>query len=154
VSPPASGAAASSRHGIAFWIAAVIGLGIMAYGGVGLLDAAPATRPGQVGVGLVGLDLLHDAVVAPLVCLAGWWIVRPAPRWLRRPLRWGLLATVMLVLVGWPALRGYGRDRVPDNATVDPLHYGTALATVLLVVWATVGIWTLASWLRRRRPVA
>jgi hypothetical protein len=43
---------------------------------------------------------------------------------------------------------------VPDNTTVHPLHYGTALATVLVVVWALVGTWTLASWLRSRRPVA
>ena len=37
----------------------------------------------------------------------------------------------MAILVGWAALRGYGRDQVPDNPTVDPLSYGTAVLTVL-----------------------
>jgi hypothetical protein len=53
----------------------------------------------------------------------------------RRPVRAGLFATFVVVLVGWAPLRGYGRDRVPDNPTVDPLDYATAIPTVLTVVW-------------------
>ena len=57
--------------GALFWIGAVVGIGVMAFGVKGLLDAAPSTQPSQVGLSLIGLDLLHDAIVAPLVCLVG-----------------------------------------------------------------------------------
>jgi hypothetical protein len=59
--------------------------------------------------------------------------------------RAGLFASAVLLLVAWPALRGYGRDHVPDNPSVAPLHYGTAVATVLAVVWVAVAVWILAA---------
>ncbi|HEY3724120.1 MAG TPA: hypothetical protein VGN59_12275 [Acidimicrobiia bacterium] len=137
--------------GAPFWIGAVVGIGIMAYGVKGLLDAAPSTQPNQVGVSLLGLDLLHDAIVAPIVCLVGVLLARLLPRRVRGPVRAGLFASAIVILVGWAALRGYGHDQVPDNPTVDPLNYGTAVLTVLAVVWAGVVIWAIAaSWLGRR----
>jgi hypothetical protein len=123
----------------------VLGGGLMVFGAFGLLDAAPATRPAQVGLGLVTLDVVHDALIAPAACLIGWILVRALPSRVGRPVRAGLFASAVLLLVAWPALRGYGRDHVPDNATVAPLHYGTAVATVLAVVWVAVAVWILAA---------
>ena len=65
-------------------------------------------------------------------------------------MRAGLFASFVVVLVGWAPLRGYGRDQVPDNPTVGPLDYASAIATVLVVVWLLVAAWIAASWLRRR----
>jgi hypothetical protein len=142
---------APRSHGVGFWVAAVVGAGLMAYGAIGLLDAAPATRPGPVALRLLGLDVLHDAVIAPLACAVGWVVVRRFPGWARRPVRAGLFASAVVLLVAWPALRGYGRARVPDNPTVQPLHYGTAVVTVLVVVWLLAGLWLVGSvWWRRR----
>lgn len=137
--------------GAGFWVGAVIGIGIMAFGIKGLLDAAPATRPGQVAFGAIGLDVLHDALIAPVVCVIGALLSRFLPRSVRAPVRAGLFATAIAIVVGWAALRGYGRAYVPDNPTVDPLSYGTALLTVLAIVWAAAGTWATIAWLRSRR---
>lgn len=51
-----------------------------------------------------------------------------------------------------PALRGYGRDRVPDNLSVQPLDYTAAVLTVLAVVWAVVAVWLAARLTHVRRP--
>jgi len=136
--------------GAGFWVGALIGGGIMAFGVMGLLEAAPATRPAEVGLALLGLDLLHDAVIAPLVCVAGIVLARLLPPALRPPVRAGLFASALVILVGWAPLRGYGRDQVPDNLTVDPLDYGTAVITVLGVVWVATAIWAGIVWWRSR----
>ncbi len=136
--------------GVGFWIAVVIGGAIGTYGLVGLLGAAPATRPPQALLGALGLDLLHDVVLAPIACAVGWVLARWLPEPIRRPVRAGLFATFVVVLVGWAPLRGYGRDRVPDNPTVGPLDYASAIATVLVVVWLLIAAWIGGSWLRRR----
>ena len=140
----------STTGGAGFWIAVVVGGAIGTYGLVGLLGAAPATRPPQALLGAFGLHLLHDAVIAPLACAIGFALARLLPAQVRRPVRAGLFATFVVVLVGWAPLRGYGRDRVPDNPTVDPLDYSSAIVTVLVVVWLLVAAWIGGSWLRRR----
>jgi hypothetical protein len=132
--------------GALFWIGAVIGIGVMAFGVKGLLDAAPSTQPHQVGLSLLGLDLLHDAIVAPIVCLVGLVLTQFLPDRVRVPVRAGLFASAIVILVGWAALRGYGHDQVPDNPTVDPLNYGTAVLTVLAFVWTAVLTWAGAAW--------
>lgn len=137
--------------GAGFWIGAGVGALIMAFGIKGLLDAAPATRPSQVGLGLLGLDLLHDAVVAPLACAVGVVLTRFLPHRVRAPVRAGLFASLVVIVVGWAALRGYGRGQVPDNPTVDPLDYGTAVLTVLAIIWVAVTLWSGVAWSRSRR---
>jgi hypothetical protein len=136
--------------GASFWVTALIGAGIMVFGVRGLLGAAPATRPGEVAFSLVGLDLLHDAIVAPLVCVVGLLLTRWLPRWARSPIRAGLFASAVTVLVGWAALRGYGRAAVPDNPTVDPLDYASAVLTVIALVWGAVAVWVAVAWYRSR----
>jgi hypothetical protein len=65
---------------------------------------------------------------------------------------WFLMSAVV-VLVAWPALRGHGRATVPDNPTVQPLHYPTAVAWVLAAVWSGVAAWwLLRRWWPRRSP--
>ncbi len=76
-------------------------------------------------------------------------LARFLPRCLRAPgPAPALFASAVVLLVGWAALRGYGRDQVPDNPTVDPLHYGTAVLTVLAVVWGAAIVWLTVAWWR------
>ncbi len=151
----AAGAAPGDRPrtgGVGFWAGVVLGVSIMAFGVLGLLDATPASRPSEVAWKLVGLNLVHDALIAPIACATGWVLARWLPAPIRAPVRAAVLASVLVLVVGWPALRGYGRAHVPDNATVDP---GDRVAGVLVVLGATWTIalgWTAANWLRARRP--
>jgi hypothetical protein len=107
-------------------------------------------------VWLVGADVAHDFVLAPLACLIGALVARALPRWCRAPVQAALLTTGVLLIVIFPALRGYGRDQVPDNPSVQPLDYTTATLTALAVVWAVASVWAIVrlatSDRGRRRP--
>ncbi|MDZ4826087.1 MAG: hypothetical protein SGJ13_06425 [Actinomycetota bacterium] len=140
----------NSDHGARFRIALVIGGAVMAYGIWGVLDDARATHPGSLFVYVVGADLVHDLVIAPVVCIVGWLLTRVVPEPWRSPARAAVLISAIAVVVGWPSLRGYGRARVPDNASVQPLDYSTALGTVLAVVWLGTAVWATVRVTRRR----
>jgi hypothetical protein len=144
------------RYGRAFWIALPIGAALMAFGAVGLIGDAGVGAGAEVGGWLVGADVAHDFVLAPLACLVGAAVARALPRWCRAPLQAALLTSGVLLIIVFPALRGFGRDQVPDNPSVQPLDYTTATLTALAVVWATAGVWLvvrLATAAReRRRP--
>jgi hypothetical protein len=90
---------------------------------------------------VVAADLLHDLVLAPLVCVLGLAIARFVAPPLRWPIRAGAIATAIVLLVAYPALRGFGRRTAPGNASVQPLDYTTAVLTVLAVVWGAALVW-------------
>jgi hypothetical protein len=126
-----------------YWVALVIGAAVMAYGAAGLLGDTGLGASVDVGVWLVGADVAHDFVLAPLACLIGAAAARLLPRWCRAPVQAALLTSGVLLIVVFPALRGYGRDQVPDNPSVQPLDYTTATLTALAVVWAAAAAWLL-----------
>jgi hypothetical protein len=143
-------------YGRSYWIALAVGAAVMTYGAVGLLGATGIGDGVDVGVWLVGADVAHDFVLAPLACLIGALVARALPRWCRAPVQAALLTTGVLLIVIFPALRGYGRDQVPDNPSVQPLDYTTATLTALAVVWAVASVWAIVrlatSDRGRRRP--
>jgi hypothetical protein len=139
------------RHGVGFWIAVAIGGGVIVFGIRGAVHAARATGPTDFFAWVIAADLLHDLVIAPVVCAAGFVLTRLLPERWRTPVRSGLIISALVVIVGWTGLRGYGRDRVPDNPTVQPLDYRTALLTVLAVVWIAVVLWGLLRMRASRR---
>ena len=134
--------AAPGRAGITFWIALVIGFGIMAFGVRGALDKLSSFP--DVAKWVIGADLIHDFVVAPIAVTVGWAVGRVVPMRWRAPIQAGLMATAITVAIGWPGLRGYGRHLVPDNPSVQPLNYATAVGTVVSIIWAVVAIWLIA----------
>lgn len=136
------------HRGAGFWIGLVVGFAIMAYGIVGALANQGATRPVRAATWLVGADLLHDALVAPIVCAVGWLLVRIVRRPWRAPVRAGLVTSAFVIAIGWVPLRGYGR--IPDNPSLAPLDYATAMLTALAIVWIACGIWAAALAVRSR----
>jgi hypothetical protein len=144
------------RFGGAFWIALPVGAAVMAFGAIGLVG--DAGLPGAIDVArwLVVADLANDLVLAPLACLVGAAVARLLPRRYQAPVQAALLASGVLLIVALPALRGYGRDEVPDNSSVQPLDYTTATLTALAVVWAAAAVWLTVRFVSaargRRRP--
>ena len=142
-----------TAQGRGFWIGLAVGGPIMGYGIIELASNAGTPRLLQTGEWLVGGLLAHDLVVAPLVIGLVWVIGKALPSAARTSVRVGTLATVLVLALGAPALLGYG-DR-PDNATVHPLDYSTAVLTSLVAVW---GLTALAQgvtvWRNHRRAVA
>jgi hypothetical protein len=131
------------RYSRAFWVALPVGAALIGFGAVGLLRDAGLTRAADVARWFVGADVAHDFVLAPLACLLGAAVTRLLPRWCRAPVQAGLLASGVLLIVVYPALRGFGRDQVPDNVSVQPLDYTTSTLTALAAVWAAAAVWLL-----------
>ena len=131
----------------------MIGAGIMTFGIRGAIVELK-TSASDVARWVIGADLLHDFVVAPITAGIGWCVNRAVPRLWRAPIQAGLVATGVVALLGWPGWRGYGRHLVPDNPSVQPLDYTTAILTVLAVIWGIVAIWLIARLTRRRANAA
>jgi len=142
-------AATADRVGPGFWIALAIGTGVLAWGARLFLEAVPdAERRGSLVLWIVGADLVHDLVVAPLILGLAWLSGRVRPTWLRAPLQVGLIVSGAVVVVGWLPL--VGSASAAGNPTIQPLRYSTAVATALGIVWGGAAIWVAARWANRR----
>jgi hypothetical protein len=131
-----------------FWIGLVLGTPLMVYGVVGLVDMTGWPRSLDVARWFAGGIVLHDLVLVPVALLVVWVLGRVAPSPVRTPLRVAVLASALLLALAWPALRGYGNR--PDNATIHPLDYPSAVVTVLVLVWAWALAWSAWRLVRRR----
>ncbi len=145
---PAETTETPARAGASFWTALVIGGGIMAFGIRGALDELSSFP--DVARWVIGADLIHDFVVAPIAVGIGWAVGRVVSMRWRAPIQAGLMATAITIAIGWPGLRGYGLHLVPDNASVQPLNDATAVGTVVGIIWAVVAIWLITRALRPR----
>jgi hypothetical protein len=134
-----------SDHGPAFWAAVAVGVAVMGWGTFLFLEATPdGDRRINFVVFLVGADLTHDLVIAPLVCLVGVALARVAPTWLRAPVQAGLVASACVLAVAWLPL--WGTAEPVGNPSIQPLDYTTATLTVLAVVWAAALVWAATRW--------
>jgi NADH:ubiquinone reductase (H+-translocating) len=135
-----------------WWTGLAVGGGVGLFGLAGLVVDAARTMPLVWLRWLVGLLLVHDLVLAPLVHLAGRRLRDRAPEPWRWPLQVGLVTSGVLVLASVPVLVGVGRRSQPGNASVLPGDYPLALAGVLAVVW--LAVLALGAAARRRRGPA
>ena len=148
---PVSSDQAEPLLGWRWWIGLTIGGAIGLFGLGGLLTDAAKTMPVVWLKWLVGLLLVHDIVLAPLVHLAGRGLRDRAPEAWRWPLQLGLVTSGVLVLASVPVLVGVGRRTQPGNASVLPGDYPLALAGVLAVVWLGVLALGICGVVRHRR---
>ena len=150
--PSASPQQPEPLAGWRWWTGLSVGGAVGLFGLVGLLANAAATMPLVWLKWLVGLLLIHDFVLAPLVHLVGRRLRMWTPEVWRWPLQLGLVTSGVLVLASIPVLVGVGRSTQPGNASVLPGSYPLALAGVLSAVWLSIlalGIWGST---RRRSP--
>jgi hypothetical protein len=112
---------------------------MITFGIAGLVDRFGARGAFDVGVWVVGGNLVHDALVAPVAMAVATGLALIIPRPWRTPLVTGLAASAIVVAFAYPALRGFGRKL--NNPSLLPLDYGTAVLTVLATVWGAVVIW-------------
>lgn len=141
--PPDAPPSNSTAHGAAFWFATGVGTAIMAVGAVEYLDAtADFDRRANFVAFLIGADLAHDLVFAPLVCLVGWAARRACPARAWPPVRFGLIASGVLLLLALPGLRDTGA--ASGNPTIQPLDYASAFTTTIAVVWIIAALWLAA----------
>ena len=94
---------------------------------------------------LVVGNVLHDAVLAPLVVVLGVLLVRVAPEWARQPLATGFVVLGAMTLIAIPVLGNYGN--AATNPSLMPRNYwaGWLVLVVLVLVGVAAGCW----WNRR-----
>ena len=129
---------------VAATVGALVGVAIMGYGVWGAFADGERTKPFELARWVVGADLAHDLILAPVVIAVSWAIGRVVPVVARPPVRWAAATSGMLCLIAWPFVRGYGR-----NASVPSLldrNYATGLVAYLAVVWVAAGIWAALRW--------
>ena len=134
-----------------WWTGLSVGSAVGLLGLAGLAADAAKTMPLVWLKWLIGLLLVHDLVLAPLVHLTGRRLRDRAPESWRWPLQLGLVTSGVLILASVPVLVGAGRRTQPGNISVLPGHYSLALGGVLVAVWLgvlAVGFWGMP---RRRR---
>lgn len=141
-------------HGPAFWIGLTLGGAVIVFAAVNLIAKIGLGGATDVAAWVIGADLAHDVVIAPLVIAVGLTIARWVPALWRWPIRAGAIASAISIAIAYPALRGFGRDTAPGNETVQPLDYPTALATVLAVIWGIAIVWGISSSIRAVRARA
>ena len=142
----------TSRLGL--YVGLLCGTPVMLIGAVGLVRHTDATPPSSYLKFFVGGDIVHDLVVAPIVALVAFFVVRRVPAIARAPLRAALFGSAVVVAIAWPGIRRYGRMRAPDNLTVQPLNYATSTLTAVGVVVAIAAVWFVVALVRSRRTPA
>ncbi len=136
--------------GLAFWLGLAVGGAVVVFGIAGLLSTTDLGNGFRVGTWVVGADLVHDIVLAPIAVGVSVLLARLVPLPWRAPIRAALATSAVLLIIAVPPLLGTAHDSTPHNTTVQPLDYPTALATATGVVWAAAGLWLVAIALRRR----
>jgi hypothetical protein len=121
-----------------------LGVPVMLVGIVGLATHTDATPPSSYLKFFVGGDLVHDFLIAPVAGAIAFVLLRRAPSGARAPVRFALFTSAVVVAIAWPALRGYGRMRAPDNKSVQPLNYATAVGTVIATIFVVSVLWLVA----------
>ena len=126
------------RPGAPFWISAVAGWAVIAFGVRGIFQHSLDTRPSELARFVVGGALLHDLVVAPLVIVAGVVVARAVRGRARAVVQGALVVSGVVALFSYPLVRAYGL--AANNPTSLPHNYARNLLIVLGVVWAVAAV--------------
>jgi len=138
------------RYGPTFWIGLAVGGAVMAYGARGIGADLGSGNPAKLATWVVGLDLLHDLVVAPALVVVGLAVgVVLGPR-VRGPIRAAMALTGLVVLFSIPLITAWGR-RAGNSSTL-PLNYAHSVAIIVTAIWlVALGVFGARAW-RNREP--
>lgn len=131
-------------------VGVIVGLPLLVVGVLGAVADGDRTKPFELARWVVGADLAHDLVLAPVVVGVSWLVGRIVPPVARGPVRWAAATTGVLCLIAWPFVRGYGR-----NETVPSLldrNYATGLAAYVAAIWFLALIWIAVRRARHSAP--
>jgi hypothetical protein len=131
----------TSRRGLLVGLA--VGLPVIAYGVRGMLVDADRTHPAELAGWIVGAAVVNDALVVPLAMGAAWLARRITPARAWPPVRSGLLATGVVLVVAWPFVRGYGRD--PTIPSLLERNYAVGVTAAIGATWVAVAVWIAVS---------
>ena len=129
-----------AQHGKGLWVGLTLGLPAVAYGIRGFLSTYPdLQRRLALAKWIVGVDLVHDFLVAPLAIVVGLALRCLVPARVRAPAQFGAFASAIVLALAWRPLTHSAAYK--HNATAQPLDYVSATLIVLGVVWAIAAMW-------------
>jgi hypothetical protein len=128
--------------------ALVIGWSIIGLGVYSALADANDSHPLQLAMFVVGFDVFHDAILAPVVLVAAWLIARFVPAITGGPVRMAGAASAIVIAFAAPLVGGFGRR--PTNSSTLPLDYGRNVLIVIAAVWVLAAV-TIVVRIRRAR---
>jgi hypothetical protein len=122
-----------------FWIATAVGWAVMAGAVIGAFGDRRDAQPIVLARWLVGSALLHDLLWLPIVAVVGVVLARVGRGGrVPGPVRWAVATSAVLVLIAWPFVRGYGRNR--GNPSLLPRNYAHGLVAYLVLTWLLAGV--------------
>jgi len=140
-----------ARLGVSFWIGLAVGGAVMAFGLRGVLTELGPGNPFKLAEWVVGLDLVHDLLLAPLVVLAGLALAAVLPTVARGPIRAAAGITGVVVLFSVPLITAWGRRS--GNSSTLPLNYAHSVLIVVAGIWlVALGVIAARAITARSRP--
>ncbi len=136
-----------THYGITFWVAVVVAIGLIAVGVSTMVDRG-TSAVFNVGLFTVLSDLAHDLVLLPVVAVLALALRRVDVQW-RAPIGAALGWTLVVMIVSVPLIGAFGRT--PNNPSVLPLDYSTAVPTALGIGWVLCASWLAVRLLRDRK---
>jgi hypothetical protein len=118
------------------YVAYAAGAALICVGVVGLVSHSAETVPARWVVWLVGAAVLHDLLFVPAVLAVGA-LTALVPLPYRRPVQAGLAVAVVITMIAFPLVRGFGRRG--DNPSILPQDYGVNLLLILAVIALATG---------------
>jgi hypothetical protein len=139
--------ATTSRRGLV--VGLVLGVPIMLFGIRGAVIDAHDTHPAELGRWLIGVAVVHDLVVLPMVGALAWAVRRAVPAVAWPAARAGAIAAGTLVVVSWPFARGYGASAGNPSLLSRDYVVGPLLAVAAIV--AVTAVAAVVAVVRQRR---
>ena len=136
----------TSHYGPAFIVGCGVGGACMVFGLVALFTHAGSTKPVNFASFFVGLALLHDLVLVPVVLAVAWVLRKGSPKSARGLIMGAVAVSAIVAVFAIPGLRGWGLQA--GNPSFLPRNYAFGLAVSLAVIWLVSGL-VLARRLRR-----
>jgi hypothetical protein len=127
----------------------IIGWALISFGAWSALRAGDDANPIALAGLVVGFDLWHDLLIAPLLIGGAWLVTRLVPEPARGPVRAAAAVTVLIGLFSFPLLLRLGRR--PTNSSTVPLDYGRNVLILLGLVWAIAGVVAVTRMIRSDR---
>ena len=130
----------------------VVGWAVIVFALHGMISE-PAANPPNLFRLLIGLNVVNDAIVIPIVLVISLLVRRVLPRWAIVPVQIGLFASAVVALYAYPLVGGWGHTARAGPSRL-PHDYADSLAVVLGTIWLVCAIGALAARQWRHRPAS
>jgi hypothetical protein len=130
----------------------VVGWAVIVFALHGMISN-PGANPSNLFRLLIGLNVVNDALVIPVVLAISLLVRRALPRWAILPVQVGLFASAVVVLYAYPLLGGWAHTARAGPSRL-PHDYADSLAWVLGIIWVVCALGAIGARQWRRRPAS